>query len=532
MQWFHDSRRGISVYPRSDVLLTAIPEARVLRSSHNGSLVAVPHTLRNAQVLRHYQYPIPPIISGYDWPRPPGTEPYESQKVTANFLVTHPRCFLLSDMGVGKTNAALWAADWLMRQHPPGTFRCLIVAPLSILQTVWANAIFKNFLSHRKVEILHGDAERRLKALARPADFYVVNPDGVGVGARTGKGITLDGFSKQLAERSDIRLAIVDEASNYKDAQTKRHRIARLVFGRKDYLWLMTGTPVPNAPTDAYGLAKLVNNAWGKSFTTFRFETMYKLTEFKWIPQKDGYDKARRLLSPSIRYDISEVWDAPPTTTQVREVQLTPQQTKLLAGLKRDLQIEIKGQQISAINEASARLKFMQIAAGAVYDSAHTAHAVDAEPRLSEIETVIEETTRKVVIFAGLTSVIDLLYKRLSKRWPCIIINGAVSPKERAHALGEFGRDGGPRIALCDPAATAHGINDLVTADTCIWCTPIDKTELYLQGIKRLVRPGQKFPTTIVQIVSTKLEREIFRRLEHNEAMQGALLEAIERGDW
>ncbi len=530
MDWAFDERRQIAIYPRSDVLLQAIPEARTI----NGAYIAVPHTLRNAQVLRHYSYPVAPVITDYPWPRPPGTEPYESQKTTANFLACHPRCFLLSDMGVGKTNAALWAADWLMRQHPPGTFRCLVVAPLSILQTVWANAIFKNFLSHRRVEILHGDADRRIKALARDADFYIINHDGVGVGARHPKGrIELDGFSKLLAARDDIRLAIVDEASAYKDAQTKRHRIARMVFGRKEYLWLISGTPVPNAPTDAYGLAKLVNNAWGKSFTTFRFETMHKLTEFKWVPQKEGYDRARRLLSPSIRYDISEVWDAPPTTTQVREVQLTPHQTKLLATLKRDLQVEMKsGVMVTAVNEASARLKFMQIAAGAVYDGQHVAHAVDAEPRLSEIETVIDETSRKVVIFAGLTSVIELLYKRLSKRWKCAILNGNVPPKERTDVIREFGRDDGLRVVICDPQATAHGINEMVTADTCIWATPTDKTELYLQGIKRLVRPGQKFPTTIVQIVSTKLEREIFKRLEHNESMQGALLAAIERGEW
>jgi SNF2 family DNA or RNA helicase len=129
--------------------------------------------------------------------------------------------------------------------------------------------------------------------------------------------------------------------------------------------------------------------------------------------------------------------------------------------------------------------------------------------------------------------VIDLLYKRLSKRWSCAILNGNVPPKERADVIREFGRDDGSlRIVLCDPQATSHGINEFVTADTCIWCTPTDKTELYLQGIKRLVRPGQKFPTTIVQIVSTKLEREIFQRLERNESLQGALLSAIERGDW
>ena len=95
------------------------------------------------------------------------------------------------------------------------------------------------------------------------------------------------------------RLVIADEASAYKDAQTKRHRLARQIIGQKEYLWLMTGTPTPNAPTDAYGLAKMVNNAWGKSQKTFQMETMIQVSNFKWVPQKDGYDKARRLLCSS-----------------------------------------------------------------------------------------------------------------------------------------------------------------------------------------------------------------------------------------
>ena len=67
----------------------------------------------------------------------------------------------------------------------------------------------------------------------------------------------------------------------------------------------MTGTPTPNAPTDAFGLAKMVNNAFGKSFKSFQAETMYKPYElgFKWLPHRDGYEKAAALLSPSIRID-------------------------------------------------------------------------------------------------------------------------------------------------------------------------------------------------------------------------------------
>ena len=52
-----------------------------------------------------------------------------------------------------------------------------------------------------------------------------------------------------------------------------------------------------------------------------------------------------------------------------------------------------------------------------------------------------------------------------------------------------------------------------------------------MQANKRAHRPGQKYPVTVVQIVSNNLEREIFRRLESNESMQGALLDAVRRGE-
>lgn len=536
-EFYHDTRRNISIYPRAPGQIEQyIPEARPI----NGSLIAVPHTLQNAQTLRWLNYPVAPVMitaqdgcehpGAYDWPAAPGVTPWESQRIAANFMVLHPRCFNLSDMGVGKTLAALWAADWLMTKHPG--FRALVVCPLSIMERVWANAIFKNFLSRRTFEILHGSASARTTALARPADFYIINFDGVGVGAHTRKTYELDGFSKALCDRSDIRLAIVDEASAYKDASTRRHRIARDIIGKRPYLWLMTGTPTPNAPTDAFGLAKLVNNAMGKSKTTFQMETMVKVSNFVWRPAKDGYDKARKLLTPAIRFDIREVWDSLGTTTQQRQVELTTDQKKLMADLKRDLQITLKsGQPVSAVNEVAARSKFLQISLGAVYDSRHAWHAVDAEPRYAEIEAVVEQAKHKIVCFVPLTSVVERVYKRLSKRWKCAVINGNVSAKDRAIIIQRFAEEPNLRCVICDPGCTAHGINEFVVADTVIWAGAIDKSELYLQGIKRVDRPGQRNPTTVVQIVSNKLEQEIFRRLETNTSLQGVLLDAVRRGD-
>ncbi len=532
--FYHDQTRNLLVYRNTSQFLTdqlrqAIPEAREI----NGHYLAVPRNLHSCQVLRHFGYPVPPVLTdaNYSWPRHPSiAHPYESQKLTTNFMILHPRSFVLSDMGVGKTLSTLWAADAVMRIHKPGTCRALIVCPLSIMQRVWSDGIFKNFLGNRTSKVVHGTHTQRCDALLSHVDFYIINFDGVGIGAHTRKRFELDGFSKLLAERKDIRIAIIDEASAYKDSTTKRHRIARQVFGKKDYLWLLTGTPTPNAPTDSYGLAKLVNNAMGKSNQSFRMETMYQPfpNSFKWLPRKDGYEKARALLKPSIRFAISDVWDAPPMTTQVREVELTVEQKKLMADLKKDFVVIVKsGAAISAVNEAAARIKFVQISLGAIYDQNHKVHAIDAGPRHAELLDVLEQAPGKVIVFSPLTSVINIIYKNINKRWPSTVVNGEVSQKERSNIFQAFQDLENPlRVLVADAQTMAHGL-DLFAARVVVWFGPSEKAELYAQANARMHRPGQRFPTTVVQLVSNPLEREIFRRLENNLALQGALLDLV-----
>ncbi len=530
MQFYHDRSTDVLVYPGYIPNVQALPDARMVDREHFG----VPRTLPNCQVLRYYNYPTPPVVTAenYDWPIEPGRQPLIHQRVYTNFMALHPRCFNLGDPGTMKTLSALWTIDFLMQQHPPGACRALVIAPLTVLETVWASAIFKNFLSRRSFEILMGTAEKRRQLLAKKADVSIINFDGVGIGAHTRKGLSLDGFSQDLAEREDIKIVVVDEASAYRDSRTKRHRLARLIIGKRRHLIMMTGTPLPNAPTDAYGLSKLMNNAFGKSFQTFQMETMLKISQYKFVPQKDGYEKARKLLVPAVRFALSDVWDGPPSTVQKRMVPLTEQQKKMMAELKRDLQVSLKnGAAIAANNEAAARWKFIQISLGSIYDGDHFAHHVDAGPRYAEVESIIESTQRKVVVFVPLTSVINALQKHLSKRWKVGVINGDIPAKDRPAIIRAFESDPDFKAIVVDPGATAHGINEFVVADTAIWMGAIDKAELWIQGNKRIDRPGQKYPTTIFQIVSNKLEEEMFRRLETNTSMQGLMLEAVRRGD-
>jgi SNF2 family DNA or RNA helicase len=123
------------------------------------------------------------------------------------------------------------------------------------------------------------------------------------------------------------------------------------------------------------------------------------------------------------------------------------------------------------------------------------------------------------------------LYAELRKQWVCEIINGEVGAKERNRIFEGFQRSpaSDPHIIIADPQTMAHGL-DLWQAQTVIWYGITDKPELYAQANRRAHRPGQKFPVTVVQIVSNKLEQEVFRRLENNLSLQGTLLDMVRTG--
>jgi superfamily II DNA or RNA helicase len=549
--WLHADH---VIYPgQPGVLAQYIPDLKLV----NGNYFAIPRQLQALQVAAYYNLPVPPIMTdaNYDWPIEPGKTPLPHQKIYANFTALHPRMMNLGSPGTMKTISTLWAIDFLMLNSVE-KFKALIVAPLTILETTWAPALFRNFLGRRSFAILTGDGDRRMKRLEEDVDVYIINHDGIKVGAHIRrkmdpryprqKRIELDGFSAALAARDDIKLVVIDEAHGFGDPSSGRSGVANMLFGvgKRPMLKQLTGTPNATAPTDCYGIAKLSNNAYGKSWTGFRLETMIKVSEFKWVPQKDGYIKARRLLTPAIRFDLDEIWTEGadlPMTFQRRKVELTEDQKKEMKRLKQELQVvAASGHAISAANESAARQKLIQLSLGAVYDSEHKAHFINALPRYKELEELIESTSRKVVVFVPITSAVHLVvkylretWKRKNMPWKCDFINGEVKAgKERDAVINQFVSDPEFKCVVADPQTATEGINEFVVADTVVWFGATDRAKAWIQGNARVRRPGQKYPSTCFQLVSNKLEEEIFDRLENNTSMQGLMLDAIRKGEF
>jgi SNF2 family DNA or RNA helicase len=534
---WHDVERNLIIYRQPDArLLKYVPDAKPV----NGEYVAMPATLVNMQIARVFGLPVIRPLENYNYPRSAFIqEPFHAQKETANFLAVNPRAFVLNDMGTGKTLSALWAADALMRdvETRGEHLRALVVAPLSTLQTVWADTIFSNFCGRRTAVILHGTQEQRIAALAQPADFYLINHDGIKTGVRRVRssrksrdGLELRGFAAALQARDDIRLVVLDEVGAYRDHGTLRSAAARAVLSTRDIIWAMTGTPTPNGPLDAYGIAHLVNKAKGELFTHYRNRIMMQVpgSRFKWLPKAGANEEAMKLLSPAIRFGIDDCQDLPDLRYVNLDAPLSGEQTKRMREIKREFVLELKAGRVTAVNEAAVRTKLLQIACGAIYDDEHKAHRLDFRPRLALLRDLIGESLGKTIVFAPFISAVNALNEGLTDFTRAVII-GATSPRERTDIIRRFQQEDDPRVLIAHPETIAEG-QTLTAAATTVWWGPCDKTNIYLQANKRMHRPGQDKPCTVVNVAGCRTEREIYKRLAENQSMQGLLLDMARNG--
>lgn len=428
-------------------------------------------------------------------------------------------------MGTGKTMAALWAADYIM-EKVSGT-KCLIVAPLSTLRTVWEASIYSHFLGRRRAVVLHGDARRRQRLLQEEADFYIINHDGLKCGAkRVGRyKMALDGFVKEFARTPGLAIAIIDEASAFRDASSARSKCLRLLVDDLPFVWPMTGTPTPQGPMDCYGLGKIIKEMPPKIWLQERL--MIREGLWKWRPRDGAMDKVHELLQPAIRFRMDECTDVPECVTMpVSMCDMTKEQKGLIRELRREFLKELEsGQKISVVNEAAMRSKALQIACGVVYDDNHLPVGILSLPRFELLQELISEVEGKILIFAPFTSAVNLIYNHLSS---VARVTGATSLEERTDIFNRFSRPNDSlRFIVADPSTMSHGLT-LVSAKTVIWYAPTDKAEVYTQANRRIHRPGQTSKTRVLRMASSALEVECYKRLERNEDMQGVLLTLVE----
>lgn len=499
---------------RPDRITSIIPTAR--KFEYGGTtLVAVPHRLDEVRVLRNMGIEAPsPFKYYYDFP---GLQsPFAHQVETGAFLTTNPKAFCLNGMGTGKTLAVLWAANYLMCQ---GEIDAVVVlAPLSTLEDTWNSEAFKNF-GEMTTAVVHGTVDRRHKMIRSDVDLYIINHHGI-LNAST-----LDELLA-LCKRRRI-LLIVDEVAVFRNSSTKLWKALKKLVDATPWTWALTGTPIPNAPTDAWAQCRLINPASvPKYFGAFRDRVMRQAGPFKWIARENALDTVYEVMQPAIRFSREACIDLPPTIHQTRHVPLSPEQHKLYNEMLAKFKAEYAGGQISAINEAAKLSKLLQICCGVAYGASDDI-IIPAPERVDLVREIIEQADAKVIVFVPFTGALNALAEELSKTFSVGVIHGGVPANKRGDIFASFRSASGYDVLVADARTMAHGLN-LTVANTIVWFGPAPSNEVYQQANARVPRPGQKLSTFIIHIEGSPAERKRYDQLTGKSRTQSILLDMFE----
>ena len=473
------------------------------------------HNVANTVVLRSMGFKVPsPMRLYYDFPHPPDEPPFETQFATCEAMSENPRFYNLNEKGTGKTRTVLWTWKYL---HDTGMCgKLLVVAPLSTLHFTWMAEIFKIFGDKVKGVVLHGTAKQRRENLASNADIFIINHDGFKV------------ISKEIEGRIDIDTLCLDELAVYRN-NSDRSKLMRKAAARFGIVWGLTGSPMPQEPTDVWGQARIVRpTSVPKYRKALRDQLMTQVSQFKWFPRADAVEQAFAILQPSVRFKLDDVTELPETIYRNVEVGLSAQQKKVYKDVKDDLVAKVQSGVITAVNAGVALNKLLQVTSGWVYTSNPAFVRLDAAPRMASLFTEIESCANKVIVFIPWRHAIDGISGVLTRLDPgfdhCVVHGDTKNREEIFHA---FQNTDQYKVMLAHPKTVHHGVT-LTRADTVLWYGVPPSFEIYDQANARVIRAGQKHKQQILHMMATREENRWYQAIFSKEKLQDKLLDLLQ----
>ena len=450
------------------------------------------HALRIAQWSRITQQ-----TSGHDWDVsdiPFGGMLYPYQRTGVAWLRLVKRGILGDEMGLGKTLQALGAAY----DADP----VLVVTVGLAKRSVW-DAHLEKYLSHWPVYICEGTGPQRAATLQEFLDagshgVVIVNHDMFQARFRT---------QYHILYTTEWQTVIVDEAHLFQDHRSSRSQGAQAL--RSKNLYLLTGTPVWNAPESVFGLLKMIDPKRWTSFWAFVGEYC-DVAVTPWAKEIVGIkpekmDDLRALLAPVIlrRLETDEqvASQLPPRRVQTITYQLTPAVRAAYRKLKKDYVLKhgdtILKQEPNA-SQAFADLRRL------VNDPRLLGLDI-ASAKTEILDDLLDEAlseNKKVVLFTWHRDYTRLLLSHLlrEKKVAAVAIDGSLSESERLAALTEFQRPTSDVRVLVANIATAGTAIDLTVASVAVFVEGSYTAAHVEQAIKRLHRHGQTATTMIYRL--------------------------------
>lgn len=463
------------------------------------------------------------------------TKPFNHQQVAYQIATSLDAAALLMEMGTGKTLTAIAVAGHRWLHH--GVRFLLVVCPASVVP-VWPREFAEHAdFPHRVVPLIATSAVGKIDLVARAVADAKAGELTVCV-VNFESAWRIESVLERLIKKDGM--IIVDESQRIKTPGAEQskclHRLGKLV----KYRLILSGTPITQNPMDLYSQYKFLEpSMFGNSFTVFR--NRYAVMggfEGKQIVEYRNLEHLMKLAhSIAFRITKAEALDLPEETVQIRPVILPAKAQKMYNQLKRESIAELEREYqttetIVAQNVLTKLLRLQQLAGGNVTSDEGNllrVHDEKVNALRDELETILEDETRKAVIFVRFLAEIAQIEEMLRKsvRVEYRVITGAVSQAERGEVVQEFQTDPDVRIIICQIQTAGLGIT-LTAADTAIFFSLDFSLANHEQARARIHRIGQRHPVTYLYLLGAgTVDEKIFEALKNKKSIADQVVD-----DW
>mgnify|MGYP001039478835 CR=1 FL=1 len=437
-------------------------------------------------------------------------KPYDYQTFATNFVLEHPACGLILDMGLGKSVITLTAL-WFLLLDSFDVGKVLVVAPKRVAENTWPAELKKwEHLDGLTWSLVLGSEKDRRAALQRRAKIYIINRENVAW--------LVDNY------RWDFDTLVIDELSSFKSSKAQRFRALKRVRPRISRVIGLTGTPQPNGLLDLWPQMYLLDMGQRLGRFVGGYRERFFLPDkrnreviYSYKPKDGAEEKVYELISDiCISMKAADFLDMPDLVSSQVEVKMSTKERKLYEDFERDMVLHLKDGDLDAVNAAALSGKLVQMANGAVYGENRKVHHIH-DRKLDALEDIIEAANGKPLLVA-------YWYKhdleRIRQRFEVRTID---TPKDIADW-----NEGKIPVALIHPASAGHGLNLQDGGSTIVWFGLTWSLELYQQLNARLWRQGQKHTVVIQHIVAAGThDEDIMNALEKKDMSQTALIAAV-----
>lgn len=437
--------------------------------------------------------------------------PHDYQAFATNFILEHPVCGLILDMGLGKsviTLTALW--DLLLDRFDIG--RVLIVAPKRVAEDTWPKELAKwDHLDGLSYSLVMGTEDQRRAALQKRAKLYIINRENVAW------------LVAKCPWQFDT--LVLDELSSFKNSKAQRFRALKQVRPKVKRVIGLTGTPRPNSLLDLWPQMYLLD--MGQRLGRFvggyreRFFVPDKRNReiiYSYKPREGAEEKIYELISDiCISMKAVDHLNMPPIISNTIEVRMSPKEQGLYDEFQRNMVLQLEGEELDALNAAALSSKLTQMANGAVYGEDKRVFVIH-DRKLDALEDLIEAANGQPLLVACWFRH-DL--ERIQKRFPTTRVI------DKPQDIDDWNAGKIP-VALIHPASAGHGLNLQEGGSTVVWFGLTWSLELYQQLNARLWRQGQRHTVVIQHIVTTGTQDEdIMAALSRKDLGQEAMYKAV-----